>query len=75
MTESLIRDENALEGTDTWLPDRPAPVTAATRAIPVEGYCSATSVRAGDDLTLFVSTDPPADWSTLGTRYDDLRDR
>jgi hypothetical protein len=63
MTESLIRDENALEGTDTWLPDRPAPVTAATRAIPVEGYCSATSVRAGDDLTLFVSTDPPADWS------------
>ena len=32
------------------LPARPA----------IEGYCSRTSVRAGDTLTVFVSTDPPA---------------
>ena len=30
------------------------------RSKPIEGYCSATSIRAGDILKVFVSTDPPS---------------
>ena len=63
MTTNPVTEENNIQGTDGWLPDRPAPVTASTRATPIEGYCSATSVRTGDTLTLYVSTDPAAEWS------------
>jgi hypothetical protein len=58
-----VREENAKHGTRDWLLANPAPVEAACRAAVIEGYCSATSVRAGDELTLFVSTNPAADWS------------
>jgi hypothetical protein len=63
MTGDLIRAENARPGTTGWLLDRPAPVTGESRSLPIEGYCSAASVRAGDTLILYVSTDPAADWS------------
>ncbi|PYI86908.1 MAG: hypothetical protein DME26_08025 [Verrucomicrobia bacterium] len=57
----LVRRENAKPGTRDWL-------LANTRIDPetkyrcpwIEGYCSRTSLRAGDSLDIFVSTDPPS---------------
>ncbi|MEA3208270.1 MAG: hypothetical protein QOE70_1327 [Chthoniobacter sp.] len=55
----LIREENARPGTRDWM-------LARTRIDPptkyrcpwIEGYCSRTSVRAGETLTFHVSTNP-----------------
>jgi hypothetical protein len=55
----LIRTENAKAGTTDWM-------LAKTRVDPktkyrcpwIEGYCSHTSVRAGDTLAFLVSTNP-----------------
>jgi hypothetical protein len=55
----LIRTENDKPGTDDWM-------LAKTRVDPktkyrcpwIEGYCSHTSLRAGDTLRLMVSTNP-----------------
>jgi len=57
----LIRRENARPGTRDWLLTH-ARVDPATRwRCPwVEGWCSATSVRAGEPLAIHVSTDPPS---------------
>ncbi len=63
MQNNPVREENEKAGTRDWLLANPAPVKASCRATAIEGYSSATSVRAGDELTLFVSTDPVADWS------------
>jgi hypothetical protein len=57
----LIRAENEKPGTTDWL-------LANTRVDPktkyrcpwIEGYCSRTSVRAGDQLAVMVSTNPPS---------------
>src|SRR6266487_1954701 len=57
----LIRHENSLPGTRDWL-------LAKTRVDPqtkyrcpwIEGYCSRTSVRAGESISFHVSTDPPS---------------
>src|SRR4051794_29854547 len=62
----LVRRENGRAGTTDWLLDRVQPVDAAgpdaayRRRPAVEGYCSRTSVRRGERLDVFVSTDPPA---------------
>ena len=62
----LIRRENERGGTTDWLLDKVQPVEAggpdaAFRRRPaIEGFCSRTSVRPGERLTVFVSTDPPA---------------
>jgi len=58
-----IQDENSRTGTREWLLDRPAPVTAGVRSEPIEAYCSASSVRAGDTLTVYASTNPESSWS------------
>lgn len=63
MADNPVRDENAKPGTLGWLLDKPAPVDSETRSVAIEGYCSAASVRAGDELTLSVSTNPAATWS------------
>ena len=57
----LVARENAREGTTDWLLTKThiAPETRY-RSPRVEGYCSATSVRAGDKLEIMVSTNPPA---------------
>ena len=55
----LIRQENSLPGTRDWL-------LAKTRVDPqtkyrcpwIEGYCSRTSVRAGEHISFHVSTNP-----------------
>jgi hypothetical protein len=55
----LIADENEKPGTTDWLlkNTRVDPKTKY-RSPWIEGYCSATSVRAGDPLAIMVSTNP-----------------
>lgn len=66
MAESPIAIENRAAGSSEWLITRVAGVASSTRdgryerQRTIEGYVSRTSVRAGEVLTAFVSTDPPA---------------
>ncbi len=60
-TLNAIQKENAITGTTAWLltkthidPD------TRYRSPRIEGYCSATSVRPGEPLSIMVSTNPPA---------------
>ncbi len=57
----LIRSENEKPGTTDWLlrNTRVDPKTKF-RCPWIEGYCSHTSVRAGDPLAIMVSTNPPS---------------
>ena len=61
-SQNLIQRENAKAGTRDWLltktditADEPVELWRSPR---IEGYCSATSVRAGDKIKVMVSTDP-----------------
>lgn len=57
----LIRCENARPGTREWLLQNPRIDPAARFRCPwIEGYCSRTSVRAGEPLSFHVSTNPPS---------------
>lgn len=57
----LITRENQLPGTRDWLLTKTAVDPAARYRCPwIEGYCSRTSLRAGEELTFHVSTNPPA---------------
>src|SRR5947208_8619867 len=53
--------ENKREGTGEWMltNTRIDPKTKY-RCPWIEGYCSHTSIRAGQELSIFVSTNPPA---------------
>lgn len=53
----LIAKENAEHGTRDWMLSRPK-VDASNRCPWIEGYCSRTSVAAGELLTFHVSTNP-----------------
>src|SRR5690242_17563040 len=57
----LIRAENDKPGTTDWMltNTRVDPKTKY-RCPWIEGYCSRTSVRAGDELAIMVSTNPPS---------------
>lgn len=57
----FITRENARPGTRDWLPGLTR-IDAKTkyRCPGIEGYCSHTSLRAGDTISFFVSTNPPA---------------
>ncbi|HEV3262901.1 MAG TPA: N,N-dimethylformamidase beta subunit family domain-containing protein, partial [Gemmataceae bacterium] len=57
----LIRSENDKPGTTDWLlkNTRVDPKTRY-RCPWIEGYCSHTSLRAGDTLRIMVSTNPPS---------------
>src|SRR5947208_1281636 len=57
----LIRTENEKPGTTDWLLQntRVDPKTKY-RSPWIEGYCSHTSLRAGDTLEIMVSTNPPS---------------
>src|SRR5262245_7058605 len=57
----LIRTENAKPGTTDWLltNTRVDPKTRY-RCPWIEGFCSHTSVRAGDTLSIMMSTNPPS---------------
>lgn len=56
-----VRRENERPGTRDWMLQntRIAPATKY-RCPGIEGYCSRTSVRAGETLALYVSTNPPS---------------
>src|SRR5688500_13735696 len=59
----LIQQENARDGTTDWqlTYTRVDPKTRF-RSTRIEGYVSKTSVRAGETLDFFVSTNPPHDF-------------
>lgn len=58
---NLIREENARPGTRDWMltHTRIDPKTKY-RCPWIEGYCSRTSVRAGEEISFHVSTNPPS---------------
>ena len=57
----LIARENQRPGTRDWMLTKTRVDPATKYRCPwVEGYCSRTSVRAGDHLDLMVSTNPPS---------------
>ena len=62
--KTLITRENQWPGTQEWLltNTRIDPATKY-RCPSIEGYCSRASVRAGQNLGIFVSTNPPSDFS------------
>src|SRR5688500_8946929 len=59
---NLITKENALPGTRSWLLTK-THIDPATkyRSPRIEGYCDKTSVRAGDQIQFFISTNPRSD--------------
>src|ERR1051325_5973845 len=60
-TANLIAEENRRAGTRDWLltNTRVDPKTKY-RCPWIEGYCSRTSVRAGEEISFYVSTNPPS---------------
>jgi hypothetical protein len=61
LPSSRIPKENLLPGTRDWLLTNTRIDRATRYRCPwIEGYCSHTSLRAGDAITFFVSTNPPA---------------
>jgi hypothetical protein len=67
----LIRAENEKPGTTDWLLQHTRVDPKTKYRCPwIEGYCSHTSLRAGDTLSIMVSTNPPSpfviDISRLG---------
>src|SRR3989449_9100532 len=60
----LIRAENEKPGTSDWMlkNTRVDPKTKY-RCPWIEGYCSHTSIRAGEELSIFVSTNPTSPFS------------
>ena len=55
----LIRDENARPGTTDWqLTKYRIDPKSRYRSPAIEGYCSRTSVQAGEELAILVSTNP-----------------
>jgi hypothetical protein len=61
---NLIAAENAKLGTRDWMLTRPRIDPASKYRCPwIEGYCSHTSIRAGEQIQFFVSTNPAAEWT------------
>ena len=61
MPSDLIRRENQKPGTRDWMLTRTRIDPATRYRCPwVEGYCSRTSVRPGEEIRFHVSTNPPS---------------
>jgi hypothetical protein len=61
--EQIVR-ENARPGTRDWMLTQPRVDPATKWRCPwIEGYCSRTSVRAGETIEFFVSTSPTSDFT------------
>jgi hypothetical protein len=57
----LVRSENEKAGTTDWLLQNTRVEPKTKYRCPwIEGYCSHTSIRAGDTLRIMVSTNPPS---------------
>lgn len=68
VTTNQIIDENKKEGSTGWLIKVPFdtcsyPDHHFCRRKQIEAYCSHTSIKAGEQLNLFVSTDPASGYS------------
>ena len=60
VNHDLIRAENEKLGTTDWLLQNTRVDRKTRYRCPwIEGYCSHTSIREGDQLRIMVSTDPP----------------
>ena len=61
---TLISRENARPGTRDWILTQSAIDPATKYRCPwIEGYCSHTSIRAGETLEIFVSTKPASNFT------------
>jgi hypothetical protein len=65
---NLILEENKKDGTTDWLIKVPFdtcsyPDHQFCRRKQIEGYVSHTSIKSGEELSVFVSTDPGSDYS------------
>jgi hypothetical protein len=60
----LIRRENERPGTRDWLLTNTRIDSATKYRCPwIEGYCSRTGARPGDELTIYVSTNPKSEFT------------
>jgi hypothetical protein len=60
----LVRRENQRPGTSDWMLTKTRIAPATKYRCPwIEGYCSRTSVRAGEALSVFVSTNPASEFT------------
>lgn len=60
----LVRTENEKPGTRDWMLLTPRIDSASKHRCPwIEGYCSHTSVRAGENIQFFVSTNPASSFT------------
>ena len=58
---NLVRRENEQPGTREWMLQKTGVDPATKYRCPwIEGYCSRTSVRAGEKISFHVSTNPPS---------------
>ena len=62
-TANTIETENRKPGTTDWQLTRVWPNRGNYRTSWVEGYCSHQSIRAGETLSVFVSTDPASEFT------------
>src|SRR5262245_5848891 len=62
--QDLIRQENERPGTRDWLLQNTRIDPQTKYRCPwIEGFCSRTSVRAGEDISFFVSTNPASSFT------------
>ena len=63
-SSDLIRRENRQPGTRDWLLSQPRVDPQSKYRCPwIEGYCSHSSIRAGEKLSVFVSTNPESEFT------------
>lgn len=63
-TQNRIQSENSKPGTKDWMLSKTQIDPASHYRCPwIEGYCSHTSVEAGDTIHFFVSTQPASDFT------------
>src|SRR5262245_27201267 len=60
---SRIRDENARPGTTDWLLTNTRTDDSKIRCPWIEGYCSRTSLKAGETLDIKVSANPASQFA------------
>jgi hypothetical protein len=61
---NLISRENSRPGTDEWLLSKTQVDPPTKYRCPwIEGYCSHTSIRAGETISFYVSTNPRSDFT------------
>lgn len=61
---TIIREENSRTGTRDWMLSKTGiDATTKYRSPRIEGYCSHASVKAGETIQFFVSTNPASDFT------------